>query len=380
MTQTRTSDSVEKPTFCRLCEAYCGIVATVKDGKVIAIRPDKDNPHSLGHVCVKGMAVGDLTNDPDRLLTPMKRIGGPGEFVPVSWDEAMSDIAARLKVILDRDGGDALALYHGNPVGFATDFVVAVKPFLKALGAHKRYHAGSQDHHAHLAANYYAYGDAERSSFPDLVNCDFLLMLGTNPLVSNGSLVFAPRMRHDLDAIAARGRVVVVDPRRSETARRYEHLPVEPAGDLWLLLGMMRTLIEEQLVDSRFIGQMTEGWDDLRTGALSVSMEEAAARSGIAVETIQSLARDFAKTERAAIYGRLGICRGPHGSLTAFLILALNIVAGKFGKKGGRVRRQNIWRNLQRKLAECGPRLGVDVIPNCAVGDSHGGIPCRLKV
>lgn len=332
-----TSGSTNRPTFCRLCEAYCGIVATVEDGHVVDIKPDKENPHSQGHVCVKGMAIGDLTNDPDRLLTPMKRVGGPGEFVPVSWDEAMADIAARLKVILERDGGDALALYHGNPMGFATDFVVGVNSFLAALGAHKRYHAGSQDHHARLAANYFAYGDAERNAFPDLVNCDLLLILGANPLVSNGSLVFAPRIRHDLDAIAKRGRVVVVDPRHSETASRYDHLPITPTGDLWLLLGMLRTLIDHDLIDGEFIADHTVGWEMLRAEALSVALAEASDRSGVAAEVIQSLAREFASTPRAAIYGRLGTCRGPHGTLTSFLILALNIVTGKFGRRGGTI-------------------------------------------
>lgn len=337
MSSTRNTATTDRPTFCRLCEAYCGIVATVENNRVTSIKPDKDNPHSQGHVCVKGMAAGELTNDLDRLLTPMKRNGRPGEFVPVGWDEAMDDIASRLKLILDRDGGNALALYHGNPLGFATDFVMAVKPFLAALGAHKRYHSGSQDHHAHLASNFYAYGDAERNALPDFVNCDFLVTLGANPLVSNGSLVFSPRMRHDLDAIAARGRVVVVDPRKTETARRYEHVPIQPAGDLWLLLGMLRTLIEEQLVDSRFIAERATGWDELRDAALSVAMDEAEDRSGVQAEVIRSLARDFARAPRAALYGRLGTCRGPHGTLTTFLIHAINIVAGKFGQPGGRI-------------------------------------------
>jgi anaerobic selenocysteine-containing dehydrogenase len=326
--------SHQHATFCRLCEAYCGLVATVEGHKVVAIKPDFANPHSEGHVCVKGMAIGEIANDPDRLLLPMKRVGGPGEFLPVSWDEALSDIAERLGRILERDGGEALGLVHGNPVGFATDFVVGVGAFLGAFGANKRWHAGSQDHSSRLAANYFVYGDPERNAFPDLVNCDFLMVMGANPLVSNGSLLFAPRLRHDLDAIAKRGRVVVVDPRATETAKRYEHLPIVPTGDLWMLLAMLRVVIEDGLADHDFIAANTLHWDDLQRAVLSVPLAEATRRCGVPVETIRELATAFATTERAAIYGRLGLCRGPFGTFTNFVLTALNIVAGKFGRRG----------------------------------------------
>lgn len=327
----------EHPTFCRLCEAFCGLVAEVEDGRVKSIKPDKANPHSQGHVCVKGMAVADLAYDPERILTPMKRVGGPGEFTPVSWEEALTDIAGRLGEILEKEGGDAFALYHGNPPGFSTDFVMATDPFLAALGAHKRYHAGSQDHHSRVVANYFVYGETFRTAFPDLVHCDFLMILGANPLVSNGSLVFAPRMRHDLDAIAERGRVIVVDPRLTETAKRYEHLPVKPNGDLWLLLGMLRVLIEENLIDTRVIEERTHDWEALKAAVLTVGLENAAALCGLSVETLRETAIAFGTTERAAIYGRIGICRGPSATFVNFLLTVLNIVAGKFGRRGGTI-------------------------------------------
>lgn len=325
----------DRPTFCRLCEAYCGLVATVEDNRVTAIKPDFENPHSQGHVCVKGIAIAEIANDPDRLLVPMRRIGGPGEFEPVSWDEALGDIASRLGIIIDRNGGDALALVHGNPVGFATDFVVGVAPFLEAFGAHKRWHAGSQDHSSRLAANYFVYGDPERNSFPDLVNCDFLMILGANPLVSNGSMLFTPRIRHDLDAIAERGRVIVIDPRLTETAKRYEHLPIIPTGDLWLLLAMLRVVIEEGHADLDFIERHAIRWGELRAAVHSVSLDDASVRCGVPIAKIRELALTFAITERAAIYGRLGLCRGPFGTFTNFVLTALNIVAGKFGHKRG---------------------------------------------
>lgn len=326
-----------RPTFCRLCEAFCGLVATVADGKVVKIGPDRDNPHSQGHICVKGPAIADIANDPDRVLRPLRRVGAPGDFVEVGWDEALDDIAARLKRIRDAHGPDAIAEYFGNPGAFSTNTFMGAQWFLRRLGSWKFYTAGSQDANSRHLASYITYGVAFRNSIPDLPNNDFLIIVGANPLVSHGGLLTAPRMRHDLDAIAARGRIVVIDPRRSETAERYEHLPIRPDTDAWLLAAMLRVIIEEGLTDQAFLQKHVTGWEALSARIVRFPVAEAAARTGIAAETIRALARDFVAADRAALYGRVGICRGRFSTLANVLVDAINIAAGKFGQVGGSV-------------------------------------------
>lgn len=346
MAETRTiagvtdaSEAINPPTgadgyhatFCRLCEAVCGLVATVKDGTVTRIAPDKANPHSQGHVCVKGMNFHETNNDPDRVLTPLKRVGGPGEFEPVSWDEALDDIASRLTTVLENHDGDALAFYIGNPTSFATDTVMSHSGLMKALGSKKGYGPGSQDSNARLVANYVTLGGVMINAFPDLPNCDFLLILGANPLVSNGSILFAPRIRHDLDHIAERGRVIVIDPRRTETAKRYEHVAIRPNTDVWLLLGMLKVLFAEDLVDRDAVSEHAIGIDRLESEIAVVDVAQVADQCGLSEGDIRELARNFALAKRAAAYSRVGLCRGPFATLANILITTLNVVAGKFG-------------------------------------------------
>lgn len=337
-TRLRVGEDGVHPTFCRLCEAFCGLVATVENGRVTTLAPDRANPHSQGHVCVKGVAFHHVTHDPDRVLRPLKRTGGPGTFTPVSWEEALGDIAARLRAIIDRDGPDAVAFYIGNPSSYATDAVIGHVDFMRALGGWKGYSPGSQDTNSRSVANYALFGNAALNAFPDLPHCDFLLILGANPLVSNGSILWAPRIRHDLDVIAGRGRVVVVDPRRTETARRYEHVPVRPAGDVWVLLGMLRSLQDAGLIDWPAVAEVADGGDTLRAEIARVDVEAAAGRCGVPVTTIRQLAQDFAAAPRAAAYSRLGICRTPVATLTNALVTILNIVTGNFGgRRGGAI-------------------------------------------
>jgi len=325
-------------TFCRICEAICGVVATVQDGRVVSIAPDKQNPQSQGHVCVKGVQFHEVANDPERVVTPLKRVGGPGEFAPVSWDEALDDIAKRLKAVLDVGGGEAVAFYIGNPTSFATNAVMDHSGLMRALGSTKGYGPGSQDSNARMVANFVTLGGAMINTFPDLPNCDFLLILGANPLVSNASILVAPRIRHDLDGIDARGRVVVIDPRATETARRYEHLRVRPNSDIWLLLGMIRVLFDEGLVDRAALARHVVGLERLEAEVARLDFARAAEMCSVPEAEIRALARGFAAAPRAAAYSRVGLCRGPYATLANILVTILNVVGGKFGGvRGGTI-------------------------------------------
>jgi formate dehydrogenase len=202
------------------------------------------------------------------------------------------------------------------------------------MGGTRAYTPASEDISSIVLATELVFG-THAFVFPDLAQCDHLLILGSNPLVSHGSLLIAPRIREDLEAIAARGRVIVIDPRRTETARKYEHVPILPEGDVWLLGAMLHTLIAEGLADEAFIGAHCRSWGELGEAIAWLTPERAAARCGIETEAIRTLARDFVATQRAAAMGRIGLCRGEFASLTNVFLHLLNIIAGKFHRPGG---------------------------------------------
>lgn len=329
-----TGEDGEHATFCRICTAVCGLIATVKDGKVASVKPDPKNPSSQGHVCVKGMSYHHVTHDPDRITRPMKRVA-PGKFVAVSWDEALQGIADRLSAIIEQHGPDAVASYQGNPPAYSSEGMSGYRMFLKGLGVEKIYGAGSQDTNARFVADYVLYGSPLTLDVPDINNADFMLIFGANPLVSNGSLIFTPRARHQLDAVAKRGEVVVVDPRRSETAARYTHQAIQPNSDVWLMLSLLRIMVDADLIDHDFLRDHTVGWDEFRGQLERVDLDFASRQTGIARERMKDIAHRFATTERAAAYGRVGVCRGPFATLVNFLLSSLNLVGGKFGNVGG---------------------------------------------
>ncbi len=321
-------------TFCRLCEAQCGLIAEVTSGVIGKVGPDRDHPVSEGHLCIKGPAMASVTHDPDRVLTPLRRIGGPGEFEPVSWDEALDDIAARLRPVMARDA-EGIGLFKGNPASFATLRALYGAQFLRALGGNKSFSSLHIDTGAKNLAQELVFGGAADWTFPDLEDCDFLIILGGNPLVSHMSLVAEPRVLPKLAAIHARGAVVVVDPRRTETAQRFEHLPIRPDSDAWLLAAMLNHIFARGLERRALLEARTTGWEDLRAAVQPITPERAAARCGAPAEAIRDLATRFAEARTAACYGRVGTNRGRFPTLVNLLIESLNVVTGRFGEPGG---------------------------------------------
>jgi len=321
-------------TFCRMCEAFCGVRAKVENGAVAKILPDPDNPQSRGHLCIKGANAHAIAYDKDRLLYPMKRTGGPGEFARVSWEEALDGIAARWKDSIARHGPRSCGTYWGNPAAFSSTYYVANETLLKNIGVSRFFNAGSLDSNARCAASYISFGSTARMPIPDLPQCEFLIIVGANPLVSNGSVLTTPTMREDLDAIAARGRVIVLDPRRTETAQRYDHLPVRPGSDAFVLAAMVRQVARDGLVDAAFVDANTAGWHQLVEAVEPFSPEVAEEQSGVPAASIIDLARTFAQA-KGAIYSRVGIGRARFSTTATFLVDALNIVTGRFGKPGG---------------------------------------------
>ena len=345
----------EKVTFCRVCEPLCGMVATVEDGKLVKLRPDADNPLSKGYACPKGIAMAEVQNDPDRVTHPLRR-NAAGEFERVSWDEALDDIGERLGRTLKQRGPGAVAWYAGNPSAFSYSHALWRKGFLDCIGSPHAYGAGSQDVNNRFAASALMYGTPLVIPIPDIERTDFLFMVGANPLVSHGSVLSAPRVRDRLLEIEERGgRVVCVDPRRSETAKQFEHQPIRPDGDAWLLLSMIHTIFDEGLADEGFLDTNTDGWSALRRFAADHPPEETEARTGIAPERVRELARDFAGSESAAAYGRTGSCLGRFATLVAYLLDALNAVTGNVDRAGG-----SVFGDPPIPIDVIGERIGLD--------------------
>ena len=327
----------ERVTYCRICEPLCGMVATVEDGRLVKLRPDADNPLSRGFACPKGIAMAEVVNDPDRVTHPLRR-GADGEFHRVTWDEALGEIADRLRAIVALHGGDAVGWYMGNPAAFSYSHPLWAKGFVDALGSPHFYTASSQDVSNRFAASHFLYGSPYIVPIPDLARTDFLLMVGANPLVSHGSVMSAPRVKDQLHAITKRGgRVVVIDPRRSETARAFEHVALHPDSDAFLLLSLLEAILSDGLEDPAAIERQTRGIEALRAVAMAYPAEETELHTGVAAAEVRRLARDLARAERAAVYGRTGSCLGRNGTLVAFLLDALAAVTGNLDREGGAV-------------------------------------------
>lgn len=344
-------------SYCRLCEAVCGITVEVRDGSVVKVMPDRDHPVSEGHICIKGARLHDITYDPDRVTKPLKRIGAAGEFEEVSWTQALDDIVTRLRKTITDHGADSVGLYIGNPASFGTMHIAYCMGFMKLLGSDRIFTPVQVDTAGKHFSCEMVFGHSFKFTFPDLEECDFLIILGGNPLVSHMSLTTEPRAHRKLDDIAARGGVVVVDPRRTQTAARFEHVPIMPNTDVWLLFGMLNCLFTENLADEDLLERRVNGWREFKQAVLRVSVEEASSRCNISPDTIRSLARRFAAARTAACYCRVGVNRGSFTALSNVLVEAMNLVTGRFGKAGGWVFGQGLFGdNLTRAMAQYGNR------------------------
>ena len=316
---------------CNLCEAHCGITVEVDGRDVLRITGDPDDPTSKGYICPKAAALTDLYTDPDRLSKPVKRVGD--DWVELEWDEALDFAANGLKDVHKRHGTDSLASYIGNPSAH-TWSLLSVVPLREAMDTRNHSSATSSDQLPQHRTSAEMFGNLGLFPVPDLDHTDYLLVLGANPSVSNGSLMSAPGARHRLRDIVKRGgTVVVVDPRRTETAKSAsEHVAIQPGGDAFFLLGMLHVLFAEALTD---VPEICDGEDAIAELVSSWSPERAAQLAGVDAETIERLAREFAAAPTAAAYGRVGVCQQRTGTLIHWLINVLNAVTGNLDREGG---------------------------------------------
>jgi anaerobic selenocysteine-containing dehydrogenase/NADPH-dependent glutamate synthase beta subunit-like oxidoreductase/NAD-dependent dihydropyrimidine dehydrogenase PreA subunit len=320
---------------CTLCESMCGIRVDYRGEQIIAIGGDPDDPHSRGHICPKGYALQDLHNDPERLRTPLKRVGG--QWLPIAWDDALEEVASRLLEVQASHGKDALAAYWGNPIAHNLGILLSMGRFRQALGTRNLFSASTLDQMPHQLVSYFMYGHSQMFTIPDIDRTSYLLMLGANPAVSNGSLMSAGDVLGRLQGITARGgKIVLIDPRRTETALyASEHQFIQPGTDALFLLGLLQVIIQRRLSKPGRLLELAKGWESLSTLLERLPLARIAKQTGIAVADIERIAIEFASADRAVCYGRMGISTQEFGALNHWLINLLNIITGNLDRAGG---------------------------------------------
>jgi len=320
---------------CNLCEAQCGLRVAVEGERVSGVRGDPADVLSRGHVCPKAHALRELLDDPRRLRAPVRRTP-EGKWEPTTWDEALSAIGARLREIQRVHGRDAVAIYVGNPVAHSHRAALGSQLLTMALGTHNRFDPNSQDSNPRLFACMHVYGDALSIPVPDVDRTDHLLVLGANPAASNGSQMGLGDVRTRMRGICERGgKIVLVDPRRTETAAwATSHHFIRPGGDAALLLAMLHVVFAEGRV-APGVREIASGLDRLRDLAAPFSPERVAPAVGIAAEAIRRITVDFCEARRACAYARVGVCQNAFGPVANWLVEALNVVTGRFDREGG---------------------------------------------
>ncbi|QCF24877.1 molybdopterin-dependent oxidoreductase [Hydrocarboniclastica marina] len=320
---------------CNLCEATCGLAIEVEQGKITSIRGDTEDRFSRGYICPKALALQDVHEDPDRLRTPLRRNGDAWE--EISWEEAFSTVATRLAGIQKIHGRNAIGVYLGNPNVHNHGAMLAMMPFLQALGTHNRFSATSNDQLPHMLANLELFGHQALFPIPDIDHTDLFICIGANPMASNGSLMTVPDFRGRLKDLQARGgRFVAIDPRRTETADRADAFHyIRPGSDALLLMAMVNTVFAEGLAQTA----NQQGWlkdlDLVRLAAGPFTPEKVSVHTGIDAQAVRELTRDLANTPRALIYGRMGTSTQAHGGVATWLLYVLNILTGKLDRPGG---------------------------------------------
>ncbi|MGY2200348.1 molybdopterin oxidoreductase family protein [Pseudomonas gingeri] len=381
---------------CHLCEAICGLTieTTTSEDRVqiTSIKGDPLDTFSRGHICPKAVALQDIQNDPDRLRQPMLRVGS--EWQPIEWEAAFALVAERLGAIQARHGQNAVAIYQGNPSVHNYGLMTHSNYFLGLLKTRNRFSATSVDQLPQHLSSYLMYGHGLLLPIPDIDNTDFMLILGGNPLASNGSIMTVPDVEKRLKAIQARGgKLVVVDPRRSETAAMADqHLFIRPGGDAALLFGLLNTLFQEGLTRDSHLP--VDGLDDVRKAVAGFTAEAMSPLCAVPAEQIRQLARDFAAADKAVCYGRMGVSTQAFGTLCHWLVQLINLVTGNLDRVGGALCTSpavdlvastagghfNRWQSRVSGLPEYGGELPVSALAEEMLSEGEGQVRALVTV
>jgi len=321
--------------ICPLCEACCGLEIKVNSGNVVSIRGHEADVLSRGYICPKAVALKDLHEDPDRLRTPL--IKRNGVHVQATWEEAFAEIEKRLPPIIAAHGRNATSVAVGNPSAHKIGLISYFGKMARALGTKNVFSASTLDQMPKQLANGLMFGHWLSTALPDISRTDLLLVIGANPLASNGSMWTVPDFKGKAKALQARGgQLIVIDPRRTETAAMADtHHFIRPGADVFLLAAMVHTLFDEGLVELGRVVQWVNGRDDVQAAIAPFTPEAVATRCGLDALTIRALARQLARTQRAAVYARIGTCTQEYGTIASWLVDVLNTLTGHLDMEGG---------------------------------------------
>ena len=379
---------------CNLCEALCGLEIEVENNQVISIKGDKEDVLSKGHICPKAVALKDLHEDPDRLKFPIKKVNG--EWVKISWEEAINETAQRLFEVQQKNDTNAIGIYQGNPSIHNLGTSLFSPNFIRSLKTKNRFSATSVDQLAHHLAAEYMFGHPNLIPIPDIDRTDFWVIMGGNPMVSNGSLMTAPNVSQRLKNIQKRGgKVIVIDPRRTETADKADqHIFVKPGTDIWLILAMINIVFEKEKINLSHCENLIskEQLEEIKSSIQQFTPELAVQKTGISLSEIHQLADDYMNAKSAAWYGRLGVSATEFGGLCHWAINTLNILTGNFDQAGGamwsqplintsrknRTKRFGRWKSRVRKLPEYGGELPSNTLAEEILAEGEGQIKAMI--
>jgi len=371
---------------CNLCEAICGLAIEIDGDKIIRIRGDDADPFSRGHICPKAVALKDIHEDPDRLRLPVHKVDG--EWKTISWDAAFDLAASRIADVINTHNNDAIAFYAGNPNVHNLGHLLNIPPLAKLVRSKNIYSASSVDQLPQQLVSHLMFGHQFLIPIPDIDHTDYFLMLGANPIASNGSMMTVPDVAKRLKAIQARaGKIVVIDPRLTETAEvANEHHFIRPGSDAAFLAAMLNTIVAgKNIADDRWLGL-----NDALAAIADFTPEAVAKFVGIDAATIRRIAHEFASAKSAVCYGRMGTTTQAYGSINQWLIYLINIVTGNCDRVGGTLLTTPVmpitgvgtskggharWHSRVRGLAETGGELPVSVMAEemltAGVGQVH---------
>ncbi len=318
---------------CHLCEAMCGLAITTEGDAVLRIQGDEQDVYSQGHICPKAVALQDIHTDPNRLRQPLRRTSNGWETI--SWEVALDEVAEQIVRLQKKYGRDAVGIYTGNPTVHNTGTILYLYDFMNAVGTRNRFASHSLDQLPQMYVNGEMWGHQAMFPVPDLERTQYFLILGANPLVSNGSIMSTPDIAGKFKALQARGgKIVVIDPRKTPTAQAADtYLPIQPGTDVLFLLGLVHLLFSENLVKN--IAPYVDGVKELQTLVAEYPPERIAPFCGISEANIRALAREFAASPSAIAYGRMGVSTQEFGGLCNWLLYAVNILTGNFDRPGG---------------------------------------------
>lgn len=324
-------------TTCKVgaCEPFCGLEVDVEDGRMVEVRPDPHHPVTTGYACIKGMHVPDYQNDPDRLLHPEKRTDGGWQ--QIDWDSATGEIGRKLRELRQAHGPRAIATYWGNAADSIS--MMLANTLCHSLGSPNSFNVLSLEYTDRGVVAERMFGNENLILQPDAGHAHFALLLGTNPLVTQGMTLLQrrPRVGADLKAIQrAGGKVVVVDPRRTETARvAQEHVAIRPGTDLFLLLGMLARIVSQEAYDRGFVRDHCAEWEELKASLAAVDLDDVSRATDLPRATIERLADEFAAADGAFATTRVGVQTSPNTTLTEWAVQTLNAVTGNIDRVGG---------------------------------------------